>query len=85
MVAQSIEMVQRDQNAGRIKNFTCTGNTAEIDPAFWRALDAQAKRGLVIALASVCHGQDSGYRMTVTDAQTGRALAEFSATSYVVH
>lgn len=81
MVADAQAMVARDQRAGRIRNFTCTGNTAEVEPAFWAALDAQGKRGVTISLAAVCHGQQSGYRITVLDAQSGRQLAEFSGGS----
>lgn len=84
VVASARRLVERDQNSGLIRRFTCTGNEASIDPRLWSALDAESKKGLAIALAAVCHGQSSGYRITVKDAQSARTLATFSYGTFEV-
>jgi len=84
MVEKATAMVERDQKAGSILRFTCTGNTAEVVPGYWLALPAASKEGLTISLAAVCHSQDSGYRITVTDAQSGKKLSAFTSGSYEV-
>lgn len=85
VIAKSVSAVNEAVAAGQIRNFTCTGNTAEVEPAFWLALDAQGKRGLTLALANACLAQNSGHRITVSSSQSGRTLAEYSAGSYKVH
>jgi hypothetical protein len=60
------------------RRVTCVGNEAVIDSQFWSALDAGERRGLTRSLAAACHRQNSGYRMTVKDAQSGRTLATFA-------
>jgi hypothetical protein len=60
------------------------GNQAQIAPFVWQTFDADAKKGLTIALAAHCKAQQSGDRITIIDSQSGRELASYGAFGYSV-
>jgi hypothetical protein len=72
------QLIDQSVAAGYIPRWSCTGHTADVAPAMWLKLDAQEKRGLVLALARLCVDQRAGDRMTVNDAQSGRRLAHYA-------
>jgi hypothetical protein len=82
-VTTARSLVERSVQAGYITEWTCTGNTAHVAPAFWLGIDAQTKEGLVLALARICDAQHSGDRMTIYDARSGRELAEYHGSSVI--
>lgn len=75
--ARAQAFVDRATQSGALTDWTCTGNTAHVTPAFWESLDAKGKEGLVAALARVCDSRNSGNRMTIFDARSGRQLADY--------
>jgi predicted membrane metal-binding protein len=77
-------IVDRDKRTGLIRQFTCIHKEASIDPGQWDLLHAEGKHGLAAALAAVCYGQESGYRMTLKDAQSARTLATFTSGRFEV-
>lgn len=70
-------LIDQSVQAGYITEWTCVGNTARVAPVFWLGVDAQTKEGVVLSLARVCESQNSGDRMTIFDARSGRKLAEY--------
>lgn len=70
-------LVDQAVQAGYITEWTCTGNTARVAPAFWVNIEAKEKEGLVLALARVCDAASSGNRMTIYDSRSGRELADY--------
>lgn len=83
-VLQAQESVAKAQKAGIIVRYTCTGNDAYVTDRAWHAFDVDAKRGMTVALAIVCHAQKSGRRMTIYSQQTGKKLASFGALGFSV-
>lgn len=71
-------LIDQSVSAGDITRWTCTGNEAAVRPGFWQALDERAKRGVVLSLAAICREQQSGDRMTILDAQSGKRLASYT-------
>ena len=45
---------------------------------FWASLEVNGKRGLIGSLARICAAQNSGDRMTIYDAQSGKQLAYYN-------
>ena len=81
LVTQSEVLVDKAQKAGVIARYTCTGNEAYVQDLVWHAYDVDAKRGLTMSLAIVCHAQKSGRRMTIMGHQSGRKLGSYTSLS----
>ena len=78
------QLLDDSERIGLIVKRTCIGNEAQVSPAGWAALSADEKRGMAIALAAWCDDQNSGDRITIIDARSGRTLATISGGSYSV-
>lgn len=76
--AEAIRLRDASVKAGYITSHTCTGNEAMVTPHFWNGIDAKAKEGVVLSLARICDVEQSGDRMTVKDATSGKTLASYS-------
>jgi hypothetical protein len=78
-------LIDQAKTAGHITRHTCIGNEADVAPGFWHALDADGKRGVVLALAKICAAEKSGDRMTVKDARSGKVLATYRGVNVEFH
>lgn len=83
-LAHARSLLAEGQQAGYITRFTCIRNEVAVMPRMWITLDAEGKRGLTLGMAGLCEAQNSGRRMTVIDAQSGRRLASYHGGTYQV-
>jgi hypothetical protein len=82
--AASLAVVQQMEKSGVVTRYTCVGNEAYVTPIAWRTFDADLKEKVTMHLAAACEAQQSGFRMTVFDSQSGQRLATFGASGYRV-
>ena len=78
-IAAASALVKTMEDGGVIDHWTCVGNEAFVNEVAWNVFDAGAKKGLTLSLAATCDARNSGRRMTIKGAQSGKKLAQYTA------
>jgi hypothetical protein len=78
-LAQAREVIRRVEADGVVKKYGCNPNRVELARSAWDSLPSdRLRRNLAMAFARVCIADsDSGPRMQIVDAVSGRTLAIF--------
>lgn len=73
-------LVKELRETGAVPRIEVANNRAYINPLVWAGLNIDQKRALAQRLAQYCQTQGQLERVDIVDYQSGRELAEYSAT-----
>jgi hypothetical protein len=80
----AVALVSTMMTNGVLVNYDCSQGAAWVNRAVWDKYNADQKRNMTLAVATVCETQHAGYHISIVDYDAKREIAAFDGKQFLL-